>query len=120
MGILWDKAGGTRLCPRETQRSQGKGVTLVDLATWGHIDPQRNHIPFFKNQTHNIFSREVLLNWLIDKDMIRGMTLELNESRWWTKLLKQSKLGRTKRKQVGEVKGSEAGCVLHSCSSRHT
>lgn len=112
--VLWDKAGGARLCPGGTQRSQGKGTTSVDLLTWGHILPQRNHIPFPKIKPIHFFQGEILVTWLIGKDVTWGITLELNECKRWTKELNQSKPG-------GEVRGAEGrSALLHSFSQPHT
>lgn len=56
--------------------------TLVELMTWGHTDPQRNHIPFPKIKNTDFFSQgRILLNWLLDEDTTWVMALELNESR---------------------------------------
>lgn len=99
MGILRDKAGGTRLCSGETQRWQHKGTSLVELATWGHTDLKRNHILLPKIKPINFFSKKSSAKLAYRWGYMQSMILGLSESKKWAKELNQSTLGRTKRRQ---------------------
>lgn len=109
MGILRDKAGGTRLCSGETQRWQHKGTPLVELATWGHTDLKRNHILLPKIKSINFFQRKVLLNWLIDEGTCKAWFWASVSPRNGLKSWTSPRLAGQRGDKVGEIRGGEGG-----------